>query len=244
MSQGSVAPLVRAVVVGGGPAGLIAAEVLARDGMAVTVHEHMASVGRKLLLAGRSGLNLTHSEPLAPFIDRYQPGARRLSAAVRSFAPADLRAWSSGLGHDTFVGSTGRVFPTSWKATPLLRAWLRATRRAGCHHRDPQPMGGVDRVRPDHVVLRRRRRTAASRDGRRRGAGTGRCELAASWFRRRLGGSHAHRGHLGHALSIVELRAARGLAPRVRRTVRRHTVEERRRCGVVRRRRSARFVAT
>lgn len=127
MSQGSTAPLpvpARAVVVGGGPAGLIAAEVLARAGLTVTVHEHMPSVGRKLLLAGRSGLNLTHSEPLGPFIDRYQPGARRLAAAVRAFAPADLRAWSAGLGHDTFVGSTGRVFPTAWKATPLLRAWL------------------------------------------------------------------------------------------------------------------------
>ena len=103
-----------AIVVGGGPGGLMAAEVLATAGMHVTVVEHMASVGRKFLLAGRSGLNLTHSEPTP-----------RLAAALREFDADALRAWSAGLGEPTFIGTSGRVFPTSLRGTPLLRAWLR-----------------------------------------------------------------------------------------------------------------------
>ena len=113
-----------AAVVGGGPAGLIAAEVLADAGWSVTVHDHMASVGRKLLLAGRGGLNITHSEPLEQLLDRYGSARPRLEAAVRDWDAAALRAWCAGLGEPTFVGSSGRVFPSSFRATPLLRAWL------------------------------------------------------------------------------------------------------------------------
>jgi uncharacterized flavoprotein (TIGR03862 family) len=113
-----------AVIVGGGPGGLMAAEVLAQGGFAVTVIEHMASVGRKFLLAGRSGLNLTHSEPLDQFITRYGPAEPRLEAAIRAFSPTDLKTWVEGLGQSTFAGSSGRVFPQAWRATPLLRAWL------------------------------------------------------------------------------------------------------------------------
>jgi predicted flavoprotein YhiN len=113
-----------AEVIGGGPAGLMAAEILADAGMAVTVHEHMPSVGRKLLLAGRSGLNLTHDEPLDQLAARYASAAHPLGSALRRFGPAELRAWSAGLGESTFVGSTRRVFPESMRATPLLRAWL------------------------------------------------------------------------------------------------------------------------
>lgn len=113
-----------AVVVGGGPGGLMAAEVLATAGFGVTVVEHMASVGRKFLLAGRSGLNLTHNEPLEQFIGRYGPAADHVSAALRDFTPTDLRAWAEGLGQPTFEGSSGRVFPEAFRATPLLRAWL------------------------------------------------------------------------------------------------------------------------
>ncbi|MCU1503512.1 MAG: family flavoprotein [Ilumatobacteraceae bacterium] len=113
-----------ATVVGGGPAGLMAAEVLAAAGMSVTVYEHMASVGRKLLLAGRTGLNLTHSEPFDQFLTRYGVAAPRFDGPMRAFGPAALRAWSAELGEQTFVGSTGRVFPQSMRATPLLRAWL------------------------------------------------------------------------------------------------------------------------
>jgi uncharacterized flavoprotein (TIGR03862 family) len=102
----------------------MAAEVLATAGVAVTIHEHMASVGRKLLLAGRGGLNLTHSEPVGALVDRYGPATARLAPAIERFGPTDLRAWAAGLGEPTFVGSSGRVFPASFRATPLLRAWL------------------------------------------------------------------------------------------------------------------------
>jgi uncharacterized flavoprotein (TIGR03862 family) len=112
-------------VVGGGPGGLMAAEVLATGGVSVTVFEHMPSVGRKFLLAGRGGLNLTHSEPLETFLDRYGGARGRLAPAIAAFGPDSLRAWCAGLGEETFVGSSGRVFPSSFRATPLLRAWLR-----------------------------------------------------------------------------------------------------------------------
>ncbi|GEO99087.1 NAD(FAD)-utilizing dehydrogenase [Methylobacterium haplocladii] len=111
-------------VVGGGPAGLAAAGVLAEAGHRVTVYERMPSVGRKFLLAGRGGLNLTHSEPLTAFLDRYHPRHPALRAAVEAFPPEALRAWCEDLGQPTFVGSSGRVFPKSFKASPLLRAWL------------------------------------------------------------------------------------------------------------------------
>jgi uncharacterized flavoprotein (TIGR03862 family) len=113
-----------AAVIGGGPAGLMAAETLARSGVAVTVYEHMPSIGRKLLLAGRAGLNITHSEPIDTLVSRYGTAADRLEPAIRAFTPRDVRAWCASLGETTFVGSTGRVFPASFRATPLLRAWL------------------------------------------------------------------------------------------------------------------------
>ncbi|WP_238281695.1 TIGR03862 family flavoprotein, partial [Methylobacterium goesingense] len=112
-------------VIGGGPAGLAAAEVLARAGHAVTLYDRMPSVGRKFLIAGRGGLNLTHSEPLPAFLARYQPESGPLAEAIAAFAPTDLRTWCHDLGQSTFVGSSGRVFPASFKASPLLRAWLR-----------------------------------------------------------------------------------------------------------------------
>lgn len=112
-------------VIGGGPAGLMAAEVAAEAGASVTVHDAMPSLGRKFLLAGRGGLNLTHSEPLDAFLHRYGDAPPALGAAIHAFPPAALRAWAEGLGEETVVGSSGRVFPKSWKASPLLRAWLR-----------------------------------------------------------------------------------------------------------------------
>ena len=112
-------------VIGGGPAGLMAAETLARAGLAVTVCERMASLGRKFLLAGRGGLNFTHSEPLPAFLERYGTIDPRLRAAIEAFPPASLRAWCEDLGQPTFAGSSGRVFPKAMKASPLLRAWLR-----------------------------------------------------------------------------------------------------------------------
>lgn len=112
-------------VIGAGPAGLMAAEVAAAGGARVTVFEAMPSAGRKLLMAGRGGLNLTHSEPLPAFLSRYGDAAAPLAPGLAAFSPNDLRAFSHGLGEETFVGSSGRVFPNSFKASPLLRAWLR-----------------------------------------------------------------------------------------------------------------------
>ncbi len=112
-------------VIGGGPAGLMAAEVLAGGGARVTIYERMPSAGRKFLLAGRGGLNLTHGEALDSLLDRYGAAKPHLRAAIAAFSPADLRAWSEGLGQVTFVGSSGRIFPQALKASPLLRAWLR-----------------------------------------------------------------------------------------------------------------------
>lgn len=111
-------------IVGAGPAGLYAAERIAREGHRVTIYERMPSPARKFLLAGRGGLNLTHSEALPAFLDRYGDDAADVRAAVEAFPPQDLIAWANGLGADTFVGTSGRVFPRAMKASPLLRAWL------------------------------------------------------------------------------------------------------------------------
>jgi uncharacterized flavoprotein (TIGR03862 family) len=112
-------------IIGAGPAGLMAADVLARRGAAVTVYDAMASAGRKFLMAGRGGLNLTHSEKLASFLTRYGKATPQLTAAIEAFPPDALRQWSEVLGQPTFVGSSGRVFPKAMKASPLLCAWLR-----------------------------------------------------------------------------------------------------------------------
>jgi uncharacterized flavoprotein (TIGR03862 family) len=112
-------------VIGAGPAGLIAAEVLAQGGAGVTVYDAMPSAGRKLLMAGRGGLNLTHSEALPEFLKRYRAATANLTPAITAFSPDALREWSEALGQPTLVGSSGRVFPQAFKASPLLRAWLR-----------------------------------------------------------------------------------------------------------------------
>jgi uncharacterized flavoprotein (TIGR03862 family) len=112
-------------IIGAGPAGLMAAEVLAQGGARVTVYDAMPSAGRKLLMAGRGGLNLTHSEALPEFMKRYGVAPPQLATAIAAFPPNALREWSNALGQPTFVGSSGRVFPQAFKASPLLRAWLR-----------------------------------------------------------------------------------------------------------------------
>jgi uncharacterized flavoprotein (TIGR03862 family) len=118
-------------VIGAGPAGLMAAEVLANGGARVTVYDAMPSVGRKFLMAGRGGLNLTHSEALPLFLGRYGSAMPQLKSAIEAFPPDTLRDWSEALGQPTFVGSSGRVFPQGFKASPLLRAWLRRLDASG-----------------------------------------------------------------------------------------------------------------
>jgi len=123
--------MMKIAIIGGGPAGLMAAEAAVAQGAQVELYDAMPSVGRKFLLAGKGGLNLTHSEPIEPFLSRY--GARRafIESAIRSFPPAAQRAWTHELGVDTFVGTSGRIFPADMKAAPLLRAWLHRLRKSG-----------------------------------------------------------------------------------------------------------------
>lgn len=121
----------QAVIIGAGPAGLMAAETIAEAGYSVDVYDAMPSVARKLLIAGVGGLNLTHSEPLEAFVARYRERAPEVASWLQRLGPADLRNWAEGLGIETFVGSSGRVFPTDMKAAPLLRGWLRRLKRMG-----------------------------------------------------------------------------------------------------------------
>ncbi|MBI5673099.1 MAG: TIGR03862 family flavoprotein [Nitrospirae bacterium] len=123
--------MARVVIIGGGPAGLMAAEAAASAGAHVEVYDAMPSVGRKFLLAGKGGLNLTHSEPIEAFLSRYGQQRAFIEPAIRSFPPSALRDWAREMGVNTFVGTSGRIFPTDLKAAPLLRAWLRRLRQAG-----------------------------------------------------------------------------------------------------------------
>jgi hypothetical protein len=113
-----------AAIIGAGPAGLAAAEILSEAGVTVTILDRMPSPARKFLMAGRGGLNLTHTEPLEPFLSRYGPARPRLEPAIRAFPPEAIREWADALGAETFAGTSGRVFPRAMKAAPLLRAWL------------------------------------------------------------------------------------------------------------------------
>ena len=152
----------KVAVVGGGPAGLMAAEVLAAGGVEVHLYDAMPSVGRKFLLAGRGGLNLTHSEPYERFAGRFGERNAQLAPLLRDFGPDQVRAWAHGLGIETFVGTSGRVFPEDMKAAPLLRAWLHRLRQAGVRfhmrHRwtgwpDPQaPASTLHFATPDGEV--------------------------------------------------------------------------------------------
>ena len=118
-------------IIGGGPAGLMAAETAVAGGAQVELYDAMASVGRKFLLAGKGGLNLTHSESLDTFLTRYGSRRAQLAPTIQSFGPGEVREWAQRLGITTFVGTSGRIFPTDLKAAPLLRAWLRQLRKAG-----------------------------------------------------------------------------------------------------------------
>ncbi len=157
----------RVAVIGGGPAGLMAAEALSAGGARVDLYDGLPSVGRKFLLAGRGGLNLTHSEAEQPFRARYAEAEAALTPALQAFGADSLRAWAAELGVETFVGTSGRVFPRDLKAAPLLRAWLHRLRAAGVvfhtRHRWTgwddagalvfQSPAGTSTVRPDAAVL-------------------------------------------------------------------------------------------
>jgi len=140
-------------VIGGGPAGLMAAEILVGAGCAVTVHERMPTVGRKLLMAGRGGLNLTHSEPRETFLSRYREAREWLTPMLDAFPPSALRGWCESLGEETFVGSSGRVFPRSFKASPLLRAWLRRLDIMGLRIETRRRWLGLSDIPADATVL-------------------------------------------------------------------------------------------
>ena len=131
-------------VIGSGPAGLMAAEAAAAAGARVTIFERMPSPARKFLLAGRGGLNLTHSEALPAFLPRYGQAQQALAPIIEAFGPDALRAWAESLGQSCFVGSSGRVFPESFKASPLLRAWLRRLEGLGVELRLRHAFGGWD----------------------------------------------------------------------------------------------------
>jgi len=118
-------------IIGGGPAGLMAAEVLSQHNLKVDVYDSMPSLGRKFLMAGKSGLNLTHSEPFEQFASRYGKRREQIEPMLQSFGADELREWVRGLGVETFVGTSGRVFPKEMKASPLLRAWLKRLDKAG-----------------------------------------------------------------------------------------------------------------
>ncbi len=120
-----------ALIVGGGPAGLMAAEALTDAGLAVDLYDAMPSLGRKFLMAGKSGLNITHAEAFDTFLARYSDARKHLAPPLAAFGPEAVRAWMAGLGIASFVGSSGRVFPTGMKAAPLLRAWLHRLRERG-----------------------------------------------------------------------------------------------------------------
>ncbi|MBA1195387.1 TIGR03862 family flavoprotein [Pseudomonas entomophila] len=192
MTDSAPSPRPLVAVIGGGPAGLMAAEALAQAGLAVELFDAMPSVGRKFLLAGVGGMNITHSEPYSAFVGRYAERRDEIDRLLQGFDATALRAWIHGLDVSTFVGTSGRVFPTDMKAAPLLRAWLK-------------------RLRDDGVVLHTRHRWLGwQADGRLRVAGPQgeRVIEAAAVVLALGGGSWARLGSDGAWLPLL---AARGV---------------------------------
>ncbi|MGA9659364.1 MAG: TIGR03862 family flavoprotein [Asticcacaulis sp.] len=153
-------------IIGAGPAGLMAADILSAAGLQVDIYDRMPSVARKFLMAGRGGLNLTHTEPFERFVARYGKKSHPLRPALEAFTPKDLRDWADALGAETFVGTSGRLFPKAMKASPLLRQWLRRLDAQGVRLHPRHDWQGFDkealiftqgpvtiRIRPEVTIL-------------------------------------------------------------------------------------------
>lgn len=154
-------------IIGGGPSGLMAAEIIATAGHQVTIYDAMPTLGRKFMMAGRGGLNLTHSEPLENFTTRYFEASNWLEPHIKAFGPQELKKWCEELGQETFIGSSGRIFPISMKASPLLRAWLKRLDNLGVQYKTRHSWQGFDganlifsdadkktvKVKPDATLL-------------------------------------------------------------------------------------------
>ncbi len=209
-------------VVGAGPAGLMAAEVLARAGLAVTVFDRMASVGRKFLLAGRGGLNITHSEELPRFLARYGDGNPRLCAAIESFPPTATRAWCDDLGQKTFIGSSGRVFPNAFKSSPLLRAWLRRLMDLGVQFKLRHRWIGWDTA---GALMLETPEGARCRQTTGLHPGAGRGELAETWSRRQLGRAACGARHRCSSAPPRELRVSGAVVRSIQRPLCRAAIE-------------------
>src|SRR5471030_1899542 len=211
----------RVAVIGGGPAGLMAAQALARGGAQVELYDAMASVGRKFLLAGRGGMNITHAEDYADFVTRYGRATGALRPMLDAFGPRAVRDWVHGLGTDTFVGTSGRVFPTDMKAAPLLRAWLHRLREDGVRFHAP-PLARLARRRA--AVRHARRRTDGAR--RRGGAGARRRQLGAAGIGRCVAAAAARTRHRGGAFGTGQLRLRRRLERAFQRAPRGRAVDD------------------
>ena len=216
-------------VIGGGPAGLMAAETLARAGATVTVHERMPSPGRKFLLAGHGGLNLTHSEHRARFVTRYGRSADRIAPMLDAFGPDDLRAWCADLGEATFVGSSGRVFPQAFRATPLFRAWLARLDELGVRIERRTFWSGWSDA--GALLVHRRRRPGHRSHGRRHDLRPGWGVVAAPGRGRQLDRALHRARRAGDAAQGGQRRRRGGLVGRLRRALRRKAAQERGRRG-------------
>jgi hypothetical protein len=199
---------VSVALIGGGPAGLMAAEVISAAGLGVDLYDGMPSVGRKFLLAGKGGLNLTHSEPFEPFVERYADAAAWLRPLLQQFGAEQARELAAGLGISTFVGTSGRVFPTDMKAAPLLRAWLHRLRGRGVRLHMRHRWQGWDDAGALVFDTPQGRQAVT---GRRHRAGAGRRQLAAAGVRRCLGAAAGGARRGPGAAAAVELRLRRSL---------------------------------
>ncbi len=173
-----------AAVIGGGPAGLMAAEVLAGEGVAVTLYDQMPSVGRKLLLAGRGGLNLTHAEAMPVFLSRYGAARSWLEPIIAAFPPEALIGWCNGLGQPTFIGSSARDFPHVDESLAVAARLVAAISRPGRADSDTASLDRLERGRRPGL---RSAGSGGARSSVRDHPRTGRSVVAASWLRRRVG---------------------------------------------------------